>query len=193
MYDNDVMTPVINALANGDIATSADTAEFLRQLGYYKAGNELFDGEKAFDGLVGTFREIYRSSRAGHNSANGEVEGGISINREAYKAFTLNYVQTPNNSYSVEITADELAALSQFLADPANNYVSPFVMNCTAGATIMWNQTLADRPEFRVKSDPMKFISDPSALYLDLERLNLQKAGGEFNRNFVTRIVAPAA
>lgn len=193
MYDNDVMTPVINALANGDIATSADTAEFLRQLGYYKAGNELFDGEKAFDGLVGTFREIYRSSRAGHNSANGEVEGGISINREAYKAFTLNFVQTPNNSYSVEITADELAALSQFLADPANNYVSPFVMNCTAGATIMWNQTLADRPEFRVKSDPMKFISDPSALYLDLERLNLQKAGGEFNRNFVTRIVAPAA
>ncbi|GEM_PF-1093764 len=133
---------------------------------------EDFDGSVTFDALAATLMQVYQISRqTGVNPADGACEGGVCINREIYNQFRRNDSQTPNNFYTVEITADELAALKAYIVNPENNYYSFMTKNCVTCSVDIWNAVLSDRPELLLKGNMTGMAVDPQSLYFDIGTL----------------------
>lgn len=133
---------------------------------------EDFDGSVTFDALAATLLQVYQISRqTGVNPADGACEGGVCINREIYNQFRRNDSQTPNNFYTVEITADELAALKAYIANPENNYYSFMTKNCVTCSVDIWNAVLSDKPELQLKGNLSGMAVDPQSLYFDIGTL----------------------
>ena len=160
---------VLTALDNSTLsAFSPQTQELVQCIKRYMAGEE-FDAPAAFDDLVSTFVQIYGyTNMLGFNPADGAGEGGIMINREAYNQFRRADSQTPNHYYTVDITADELALMKAYLADPQNNYYSLMVNSCASSTVKIWNTTLADRPELRIKGNYTGLTPDPMSIYYEI-------------------------
>jgi hypothetical protein len=176
------LTAMRLAFENGEIYSSEDTAELVRQIYAYQGGSEDFDPEKAFDSFASTVAQIYRTSKQyGYIPADGATEGGLCIDREMFNQFRSNNTQLHNNYYSVDLTAEEFAELSAYLADPSNNYYSLFSKNCGSSARDMWNAALFDRPELRLKANYSTISDEPESLYVELGLLRLKticKGGG---------------
>lgn len=125
----------------------------------------------------------------GHNPADGQSEGGMTINREIYNQFRRNDSQLPNNYYEVEITADELELMKSYLANPENNRYSLFNKNCASGAVDMWNTTLADRPEYKLTANYSTIATEPMSLYFELGQMANKNLDGKAGTNFVPHTV----
>ena len=191
-YDETNLDTAIGTFLGGQIIeTSAEAQELVMQIIMYMYNGE-YDGTAVFDSLLGTLRYIYNTKKKmGFNPLNGHTDGGVDINKEMYNQFVKNEYQFPNDYYTVEITADELAMLRTYLADPENNYYSVFVMNCGTAAVNMWNAALFDRPELQIKFSITELGVDPILLYLKLAQMRLDKSlGGEGGTNFYPRTVA---
>ena len=160
---------ILTALENSTLSTFSPQAQELAQnISRYIAGEE-FDAPAAFDDLITASAQIYVYSKMlGFNPADGIGEGGIMINREAYNQFRRNDSQTPNHYYTVDITADELAMLKGYLADPQNNYYSLMVNSCASSTVNIWNTTLADRPELRLKGNYTGLAAEPMSVYYEI-------------------------
>ena len=189
-FDPTNITAVRRAVENGAISSSKDAQEFARQLRLYENGEE-YDGKAIFDSFISTFFRIYAvTNMTGYNPADGHSEGGQCLNREIYNQFRRNDTQFPNSYYTVEITADELAAMKAYLADPSNNYYSLLVKNCGSGVVGIWNTTLFDRPELHVTANLTGLFSDPESLYFSVAKLALTPClDGEGGTNFCPRTV----
>lgn len=192
-YDPSNLTAMLRAFENGDMASSTDTAELIRQIKAYQGveGSGEFDPEKAFDSLASTIANMYRTCKdSGKIAANGHSEGGVFINREMYNQFRRDDSQMPNNYYSVDITAEEYTEMAKYLSNPANNYYSIFSKNCGSAAKDIWNAALSDRPELRLKANYTNMMEDPESLYIELGLLRLKNiCGGKGGTNFYPRAV----
>ena len=185
---------IVKALENSDISAYPAAQTFIDQMHKYNEGEET-DTSAAFDSMIAMLSEINRINReTGKNPANGHSDGGLAVDRELYNQFRFNYPQTPNNYYTVEITADELANLRAYLADPANNYYSLNTMNCATGAIEFWNHIISDRPELKLTGNCTGFAADPESMYAEIGRLalidSLKDLYGHGGRNFYLRSVA---
>lgn len=190
-YDTNNLYTIMKMLQNSTISQNAATQKLVEQMERYIAGEE-FDGSAAFDGLLNTLVQIYMYTKmTGQNPADGHSDGGLDINREMYNQFRRNDSQTPNNYYTVEITADELAAMEKYISDPENNYYSLFVKNCASGSVDVWNAALFDRPELHLKGNYTGIAVDPESLYVEIGLLTLkEELDGEGGKNFYPRSVA---
>ena len=190
-FDDTNLTAMVRALENSEITSSKDTAELIRQIHLYQDGSEEFDPEEAFDGLASTIVQMYRTKKKyGYIPACGHSEGGTCIDRELFNQFRRNDIQTPNNYYTVDITAEEFAAMAGYMADPANNYYSIFSKNCASGARDAWNAALSDRPELRLKANYTNILDDPQSLYFELGLLRGKKiSGGKGGTDFYPRAI----
>lgn len=188
-FDDTNLTAMLLAFENGDLSSSEDTAELVRQKYAYQEGIDEFDPEKAFDSLASTIADMYRTHKQqGYVPANGHSEGGVCIDREFYNQFRRDDSQTPNNYYAVDITAEEFAMMSAYLADPANNFYSIFSKNCGSAARDIWNATFFDRPELRLKANYNNISDEPEALYIELGLLRLKPIrGGKGGTDFYPR------
>lgn len=176
-YDATNFITVMNAFENGDLASSQNVQALVEQMHLYSEGGE-YDGAKAFDSLVASMVEMYKLTEVlGYNPVNGHTLGGMDINREMYNQFRRNDSQTPNNFYTVEITADELADLKRYLSNPQNNHYSLFTKNCATAAVDIWNDTLSHRPELRLTANYTGLLREPESLWLELQKLG--KATGK--------------
>ncbi|MBR3235623.1 MAG: cell wall-binding repeat-containing protein [Atopobiaceae bacterium] len=177
-YDTNNLVTIARTLENATISSSENAQALLEQMKKYSAGEEI-DGVTSFDSLIATLAEMYvYSNMTGHNPADGKSEGGLDINREIYNEFMRNDTQLPNNWISVEITADELAALEGYIADPSNNYYSLFDRNCGAGAVDIWNTILSDRPELAITANLTGLSIEPQSLYFALGAMRLKSIEG---------------
>ena len=160
---------ILTALENSTLsAFSPQTQELVQCIKQYMAGEE-FDAPAAFDDLLSTFVQIYGyTSMLGFNPADGAGEGGMMIDREAYNQFRRADLQTPNHYYTVDITADELALMKAYLADPQNNYYSLMVNSCASSTVNIWNTTLADRPELHLKGNYTGLAAEPMSVYYEI-------------------------
>ena len=171
-FDELNIATLMKALESSSLYTSEDVQALVEQMRAYSEGNEI-DGVTAYDSLISTLAQMIAITKAtGHNPADGYSEGGMTVDRELYNQFAGgNNTQTPNQFYTVEITADELACLQQYLADPANNHYGLFEKNCTTGAVDIWNATLSDRPELALSANLTGFGAEPESLYLAIGKL----------------------
>ncbi len=190
-FDPTNIIAIKKALEGSLYNNSKDTQELVKQMNLYINASDEFDGEQAFDSLIETLKQMFAvSSITGSNPADGQSDGGMTVNREIYNQFRRNDGQLPNNYYEVEITADELEMMKSYLANPDNNYYSLFNKNCAAGVVDMWNTTLADRPELKVKGNYTIIAVEPMSLYFELKLLG-QKQGldGKSGTDFVPHTV----
>ncbi|MBQ3417245.1 MAG: dockerin type I repeat-containing protein [Ruminococcus sp.] len=170
-YDSTNIIAIRRALEGSTISSSREAAELIRQMKLYSDGEEI-DGAATFDSLVATLMQIYViSTQTGVNPADGHSEGGMDINRELFNQFRRNDSQLPNNFYTAEITADELAKMKQYLSDPQNNYYSFMTKNCATGSVDIWNTTLFDRPELQLTGNLTGIAVDPQSLYFEIGAL----------------------
>ena len=190
-FDESNLTAMMLAFSSGDMSSSEDTAELVRQICAYQSGSEDFDPEKAFDSLASTIANMYRTYRQqAYVPANGHSVGGVCIDRELYNQFRRDDSQMPNNYYAVDVTAEEFAMMSAYLADPANNYYSIFSKNCGSAARDIWNATFFDRPELRLKANYTSISDEPESLYIELGLLRLKSIrGGCGGTNFYPRAI----
>lgn len=189
-FDPDNFSTLFKTIENGTMSSGKETQIFLQQLKRYRESGEI-DGEIAFDSMVATLAQIYRIYRnTGYVAADGHSLGGLCVNRELYNEFRRNDLQTPSHAYSVEITADELALLKRYIADPVHNFYSLFNMNCASGAVILWNAVLLDRPEYALKGNYTGFAIEPMSLYYEIEQLGRKDLDGEYIVDFYPRSVA---
>ncbi len=182
---------LLGTLEESTLSQIPSTQALIRQLRKYAESDEL-DGVEAFDSFVATLVQMFSYQIAtGKNPADGRTaDGGLTIDRELFNQFRRDDSQYPNNYYSVEITADELAAFKSYIANPENNYYSLFTMNCATGAVEIWNKTLADRPELTVKGNYSGLFVDPESLYFELGAMGLKKdIDGEGGKDFYPRSV----
>lgn len=192
-YDSTNILAIKRALEGSAISSSKEAAELIRQMTLYLDGEEI-DGAVAFDSLVATLMQIYMiSTQTGVNPADGHSEGGLDINREIYNQFRRDDSQMPNNFYTVEITADELGQLKNYLADPENNYYSFMVKNCATGSVNIWNTVLSDRPELKLTANLTGIAVDPQSLYFEIGTLTAKDAAADYDgfggTNFYPRTV----
>lgn len=184
---------ILTALENSTLSTFSPQAQELVQcIKQYMAGEE-FDAAAAFDDLISTLVQIYGyTNMLGASPADGVGDGGMMVNREAYNQFRRADLQTPNHYYTVDITADELAMLKGYLADPQNNYYSLMVNSCASSTVNIWNTTLADRPELRLKGNYTGLAAEPMSVYYEIWFLkyksDIDGIGGD---DFYPRIVVP--
>ena len=188
---------VIYILEDSSAATSEDTAKYIamivKQLKYYEEGSELYDLKKVIAGGIVTFLKAYKTAlKTGHNPVDGRcLEGGLFVNKELHDQFVGKISRTPNNYYTVEITADELAAFKNYVSDSSKNHFEFFDRNCTAASSAIWNATLFDKPELNVKANYTGFSIDPVSLYVELglmrSKTGLEGYGGI---DFVPRTLA---
>ena len=193
-YDTANTITIQKALIDSDISSSKEAQELIRQMQLYIDGQEI-DGEAAFDSLLATLIQINMISKAtGQTPANGHSEGGMDFNRELFNQFRRPDLQTPNNYYTVEITADEFELMKAYLADPKNNYYSLFAKNCGTGAADIWNATLADKPELHLSANYTGLAVDPQSLNIELALLTAKQKiegfDGEGGKDFYPRTVA---
>lgn len=198
-YDANNLYTIFGTLQNATISDSASAKTLVEQARIYQSLGFLPDGPEAYDSLLDVVCEMIQIEReTGNNPADGHTIGGTDINREMYNDFRRDDSQMPNTFYTVEITADELAQLEAYLADPNNNYYSFFVKNCGTGAMDIWNAALSDRPELILESDLFGIAKNPQSLYFELAMLRVktlktykpgvQEEGGGVN--FYPRTVA---
>ena len=189
-YETVNMISALKVFENGDIASSESAQELIRQMRIYIDGGKI-DGGNAFDSLVKTLTQAYMMAyMTGYNPINGTLEGGLDVNREMYNYFRANKSPFPNNYYTIEITADELAQLQKYLADPNNNFYSIFVKNCGTGAIDAWNAALFDKPELHLTGNYTKFAAEPESLYIELGLLRKKKGiDGQGGTDFYPRAV----
>lgn len=176
-FEDTNLTHAYKAIDGGEMGSLSEAAEVLVEQAklYQENGIDGIDGEKAFDSLVSTLMEMFLYTEIlGENPAGGDSTGGLILNREMYNQFRRDDSQFPNNYYTVEITADELANIEKYLADPNNNYYSLFNKNCASGAKDIWNAALEDRPELQVRSNYLKITDDPQSMYFELGLLRLK-------------------
>ncbi len=193
-FDGTHLDLVLRAVENGDIYSSPAAQALVYQMYQYKNGADV-DTDMAFNGLVGTFAQIFKDTyETGDNPANGPSVGGICINRELYNQFRRNDSQMPNNYYSVDITADELELMKAYLANPDNNYYSIFTMNCGTGAVKVWNSTLSDKPELHISGSYTGFAAEPESIHFQIGDLTAKdkvfKYDGEGGKDFYPRTLA---
>lgn len=189
-FDPNNFSTFFKTIENGTISDSKETKELIRQLKAYQEGGEI-DGEAAFDSMVATFMQIYAVyKQTGYVIADGSSIGGLCVNRELYNEFRRNDLQTPSTSFAVEITADELAQLQKYIANPDHNYYSLFNMNCASGAVAIWNTTLADRPQYLIKGNYTGVAVDPMSLYADIALMGQKDIDGDYIVDFYPRTVA---
>ena len=189
-YDRSHLTLVRKAL-EGSVNSYDAARRLAEQMKLYEQGQEI-DAVSSFDDLVRTlaysFVHIYVT---GKNPADGQAVGGNAVNREVYNQFRRNDSQLPNNYYTVEITADELAQMQSYLANPDNNYYSLFTKNCTTGVVDLWNTTLFDKPELHLSGNNTGIGSDPEELYFEIGALRLKPClEGEGGVDYYPRISA---
>ncbi|MBQ3265800.1 MAG: dockerin type I repeat-containing protein, partial [Ruminococcus sp.] len=146
--------------------------------------------------IIATFTQIVGyTNMTGYNPADGISGGGLMINKEAYNQFRRNDSQLPNHYYTVDITADELALLKNYLADPNNNIYSLFNMSCATSTVNIWNTTLSDRPEHQIKGNLTGLANDPMSIYYEVGGLKYKsdldgKGGDDFYPHIV--VLAPS-
>ncbi|MBQ3265835.1 MAG: dockerin type I repeat-containing protein, partial [Ruminococcus sp.] len=141
--------------------------------------------------IIATFTQIVGyTNMTGYNPADGISGGGLMINKEAYNQFRRNDSQLPNHYYTVDITADELAQLKAYLADPNNNVYSLFNMSCATSTVNIWNTTLSDRPEHQIKGNLTGLANDPMSIYCEVGTLKYKSdLDGKGGDDFYPRIV----
>ena len=189
-FDPTNMIAIRRALEGSLYKDSKATQELVKQMNLYTEGSEEFDGAVAFDSLVETLKQMFAvSGSMGYNPADGQSEGGMTINREIYNQFRRNDTQLPNNYYEVEITADELELMKSYLANPENNRYSLFNKNCASGAVDMWNTTLADRPEYKLTANYSTIATEPMSLYFELGKMANKNLDGKAGTDFVPHTV----
>lgn len=191
-FDPANLMGIRKAIQNGTISASDAAQTLVQQMLLFEQKEEGFDGELAFDSLVSVLVQMYgMSEMLGYNPADGEAAGGITVNREIYNQFRRSDSQMPNNYYAVEITADEFAAMEQYLSNPENNYYNVFNKNCASGARDVWNAALSKRNGLTLKSASSSFMDDPVSLHRELELLR-EKEGisGSGGTDFYPRPVA---
>ena len=190
-YEPSNFVVVMKAFENGMLyAYSPQVQELVQYMKLYQAGEE-FDAPAAFDDLIASLGQIYGMSiTTGINPANGVSNGGLMINKEAYNQFRRDDSQMPNHYYTVDITADELALLKAYLADPNNNTYSLMTMSCATGTVNIWNTTLADRPEHQIKGNFTGVANDPMSIYYEVGLLRYTNGlDGKGGDDFYPRIV----
>ena len=160
---------VLKAFENSSLsATSPQVQELVDFMNLYMEGEDI-DAPAAFDDMIATLAQMISYTKmTGYNPADGVGDGGLMINREAYNQFRRADSQTPNHYYTVDITADELAMLENYLADPQNNYYSLIAKSCATGTVDLWNATLADRPELQIKGNYTGLANDPMSIYYEI-------------------------
>ena len=189
-FDPTNMIAIRRALEGSLYQDSKETQELVKQMNLYTEGSEEFDGAVAFDSLVETLKQMFAvSGSMGYNPADGQSEGGMTINREIYNQFRRNDSQLPNNYYEVEITADELELMKSYLANPENNFYSLFNKNCASGAVDLWNTTLADRPEYKLTANYTTIATEPMSLYFELGQMANKNLDGKAGTDFVPHTV----
>lgn len=183
-----------HALEGSTLAKTPEGSALLAQLEAYMEKGEL-DGDVAFDSFLKSLLTMYQMSvMTGHNPLDGICEGGFTFNREIMRQFTTTYTQTPNNYYTVELTADELEAFRAFISAPEHNNYSIF-NNCATAAVDAWNTAVSDRPDLQLSANISKLGVDPQSLYVELGMLALKKCekfdgeGEGSGKDFVPHIV----
>ena len=175
-FDATNVVALRKALESEKLASSQAVQALIEQLKLYCDGAEI-DGPLAFDSLLASLVQIYAITKAtGENPADAHSDGGLNVNREIFNQFRRNDTQLPNNYYTIEITAEQLAYLESYLSDPENNYYSLFTMNCGSAVAYMWNQTLFDRPDLQLTANYTGFTTEPESLSIELFMLR-QKTG----------------
>ena len=178
-HDETYLLTAINTLANGKTAAYKDAMTLVEQMRLYDEGKP-FDGPKAFDAMVSTVKYIYHvTTTTGRNPADGETEGGIDINREAYNQFVHKDNQFVYIYYTVELTAQELDNLKAYLSNKNKNSYALFTNNCSSSVVELWNTALQDRPELALYANLTNFLDEPESLCIALNNLR-QKTGKEF-------------
>lgn len=171
---------LLAAFGNGQLASNGDVQVFMQQLQQYLNGED-YDGAAAFDSFADILAQTLAIMQAtGQMPADGRAEGGRDVNTEVYRQFLGTGSQIPNNYYTIELTADELAVFQSELADPARNYFSAFTRNCGIGTVELWNTVTADRPELKLNGGLTGSLLDPQMIYMEL-RLLREKTGLEFD------------
>ena len=189
-FDPTNMVAIRRALEGDLYRDSKATQELVKQMNLYTNGSDEFDGAQAFDSLVDTLKQMFAvSGDLGYNPANGQSEGGMTINREIFNQFRRNDSQLPNNYFEVEITADELEMMKTYLANPENNRYSLFNKNCASGAVDLWNTTLADRPEYKLTANYTTIATEPMSLYFELGQMATKGLDGKAGTDFVPHTV----
>ncbi len=178
-HDETYLRTAINTLANGKTAAYEDAMTLAAQMRLYDEGKQI-DGPAAFDAMISTLKYIYHVTKTtGRNPADGETEGGIDINREAYNQFVHDDNQYTYIYYTVELTAQELENLKAYLADRNKNSYALFTNNCASCVVELWNTTLQDRPELALYANLTNFLDEPESLCVALNNLR-QKTGKNF-------------
>ena len=166
-----IVNEVINALAEGDVLSA--------------------NGPLIFDNAVNLLKNAYiYSFITGHNPIDGDSQGGRTVDREIFNQFRRNDSQLPNNYYTVEITAEELASMEAYISDPDKNYYALFENNCATDVKNIWNAALIDRPELHLKGNYTRFTEEAMSMYAEIGLLRF-KVGldGEGGTNFAPRTV----
>ena len=182
---------ILKAFENSSLsAVSPQVQEFVAFMNLYMEGEDI-DAPSAFDDMIATVAQMISYTKmTGYNPADGIGDGGLMINREAYNQFRRADSQTPNHYYTVDITADELAMLENYLADPQNNYYSLIAKSCATGTVDLWNATLADRPELQIKGNYTGLANDPMSIYYEIGFMRYNSdLDGEGGDDFYPRIV----
>lgn len=188
--DRGLIGDIIFLLEDGTISSSRHAAELLRQLKYLSEDPESFDAGRALDGFMGTFIEAYRTAlKTGHNPIDRiDPAGGICINKLKYTQFTSEVSRLPNNYYTADITADELARVEKYVSDPSHNYFSFVDVNCAYQASHIWNAAFEDKPELQVRANYTGFTVEPVSLYVELGLMaKNHKLEGHGGSNFIPR------
>ena len=190
-YDVNNMSTWLKTLENSDISSSENVQKLIAQVRLYMEGKEI-NRPEAFDSLLSSMVEIYSVALAtGNNPANGHSVGGMDLNREVYNQFIRNDVQTPNHYYTVELTADELTALENYLSNPANNFYSLAAKNCATGTKDIWNAALFDKPFLHLKGNYTGFLSEPESMYVEIGLLKYKQGlSGYGGEDFCPHIIA---
>jgi hypothetical protein len=180
--DSDAQT-ALRSLSGSFLAYTPEGQALIEQITKHM-NDESIDGPVAFDSFMQVFIQMYAIAQlTGHNPIDGISYGGFDINREVYNQFCTTNSQLPNHYYTVEITADELARLTEYIADPSKNYYSLFTRNCASGCVDLWNQVFSDRPELQIKGNYTTVTIEPESIYVELGLLPF-KTGKFFGGNF---------
>lgn len=189
--ENPEILYLLKTLENSTLsAYSPQAQELVSQIKKYLDGED-FEADAAFDNLIAVLIQTYGYTRTtGYNPADGRTKGGLMINKEAYVQFVRERVKSANNYYTVDITADELAMLKAYLADPQNNYYSMFIESCATSTVDIWNTTLSDRPELTIKGNFTGLANDPVSIYYEVGALRYKSGiGGKGGNDFYPRIL----
>ncbi|MBQ4427941.1 MAG: S-layer homology domain-containing protein [Oscillospiraceae bacterium] len=185
-YEESKWQMVSDAVKNGQISSSAAAKMFVDQLEKY-LNDEEFDRPELFDSLISTLAEVIMSIYStGTNPADGLTKGGITLGREFFTQFASTTRYSFCDYFTVEITADELAAMENYLSVESSNSYSLLIGNCVSASRNIWNAAMYDRPELQVKTSRFGLFDDPEVLRQSIFSLN--SPDGERGTDYYPRI-----